>query len=224
MNSTQAVDKLKEIYANAANPAIAKGMEAYMKGLFPFYGIKKPIRAALTKVLMKELISNKEIDSEGFIKMLWKEQERELHYFAMEFALKKKLYLKKESLELFEFMILHHSWWDSVDFIAAHLVGKYMTQFPEEKEEEIMRFINHPNMWMNRTSMIFQLFYKEKTDTDLLLAAILTHIDSKEFFHRKAMGWALRQYSKTDANFVIQTVNAHKFSGLTAREATRLVW
>ena len=223
MNSTQAVRKIKEIYANAANPTIAKGMEAYMKGLFPFYGIKKPIRAALTKDFMKELVSNKEIDSESFIKSLWKEQERELHYFAMEFALKKKLYLKKESLKLFEFMILHHSWWDSVDFIAAHLVGKYMTQFPEQKETEIMRFIDHPNMWMNRTAMIFQLFYKEKTDTDLLLASILTHINSKEFFHRKAMGWALRQYSKTDANFVVQTVNAHKFSGLTEREALKLV-
>jgi 3-methyladenine DNA glycosylase AlkD len=223
MNPTQAVCKLKEIYAKAANPAIAIGMKAYMKGLFPFYGIKKPIRAALTKDLMKEIVSDKEIDSEALIKDLWKEQEREFHYFAMELALKKKLYLKKESLELFEFMILNQSWWDSVDFIAAHHVGKYMTQFPEQKEKEIMRFINHPNMWMNRTAMIFQLFYKEKTDTDLLLASILTHIDSKEFFHRKAMGWALRQYSKTDANFVIQTINAHKFSGLTEREAMKLV-
>lgn len=223
MNTTQAVSKIKEIYSNAANPIVAKGMSSYMKGHFPFYGIKKPVCAVLNKELMKEALSDKEIDAELFIRKLWSENERELHYFAMEYAFKKKLYLKKESLPLFEFMILHQQWWDTVDFIAAHLIGKYMTQFPEQKEKEIMRFVNHPNMWMNRTAMIFQLFYKEKTDTDLLLAAILTHLDSKEFFHRKAMGWALRQYSKTDPNFVIQTVNAHQFSGLTAREATKLV-
>jgi 3-methyladenine DNA glycosylase AlkD len=221
MNSQQAADLVYDTYAEHADAHLAEPMQKYMKDLFPFFGIKKPHRAVLDKNLLATIIKDDEIKPFELIKLLWGRAERELHYFAIQYALKKKLYLQKEALDLFEHMILYHSWWDSVDTIADHLVGNYMLAFPELKEKEIMRFVNHPNMWMNRTAIIFQLKYKEKTDTDLLLAAILTHLDSKEFFIRKAQGWALRQYAKTDPQFVVQTVKAHRFSGLTVREALK---
>lgn len=221
MKTQQAVDLVYDTYAQHADPKLAGPMQKYMKDLFPFFGIKKPKRAQLNKDLLASLSKDTEINAFDFIKLLWSRPERELHYFAIEYAVKKKLYQQKEALDLFEHMILYHSWWDSVDTIADHLVGKYMLAFPDLKEKEIMRFVNHPNMWLNRTAIIFQLKYKEKTDTDLLLAAILTHLDSKEFFIRKAQGWALRQYAKTDPQFVVQTVNAHRFSGLTTREALK---
>lgn len=213
--------RLIALFEEYADNAQAPVMEAYMKGVSPFLGIKKPIRARITKDLMKDFLKDEELDPFEFVKLLWSKPYREFHYFAMEYAEKKKLHKRLESIDLFEWMIINKSWWDTVDFIASHLVGKYFKEHPEMEVRKTDEWIVSSNMWLNRTAMIYQIFYKEKTNEEILVKSILNHISSKEFFHRKAMGWALRQYAKVNPTFVKNFVQTNSFSGLTAREALK---
>lgn len=213
--------RLFALFEEHADKSQAPAMEAYMKGVSPFLGIKKPVRTKITKDVMKEFIADDELNPVEFVKLLWSKPYREFHYFAMEYAEKKKLFKQHDSIALFEWMIAEKSWWDTVDFIATHLVAKYFKEFREEEEKNTDRWISSENMWLNRTAMIYQIFYKEKTNEEILVKAILTHISSKEFFHRKAMGWALRQYAKVNPKFVKNFVQTNEFSGLTVREALK---
>jgi 3-methyladenine DNA glycosylase AlkD len=221
MDKHTALKSLVSIFEQHSNKQEAPKMEAYMKGISPFLGIKKPIRAAISKALQKEIIHDSEIDPTILMKSLWQKPYREFHYFAMEYAEKKKIYKNRDSIELIEWLITEKSWWDTVDFLASHLAAKYFKEFPEQKETIINRWILSDNMWLNRSAIIFQIFYKKDTDLDILIKAILQHQDSKEFFIRKAMGWALRQYAHEDPRFVKNFVSTNEFSGLTVREALK---
>jgi 3-methyladenine DNA glycosylase AlkD len=221
MDKHTALKSLVSIFEQHSNKQEAPKMEAYMKGISPFLGIKKPIRAAISKALQKEIIQDSEIDPTILMKSLWQKPYREFHYFAMEYAEKKKIYKNRESIELIEWLITEKSWWDTVDFLASHLAAKYFKEFPDQKQTIINRWILSDNMWLNRSAIIFQIFYKKDTDLDILIKANLQHEDSKEFFIRKAMGWALRQYAHEDPRFVKNFVSTNEFSGLTVREALK---
>jgi len=221
MKALQAFQVLNEIYHPLRNNTEAAAMAAYMKNHFDFLGIKKPIRAAAHKAFMSELVKEKVFESTAFIEILWNQPEREYHYFAMEFAEKKKIFKDKDTIDFIEWLIINQSWWDSVDTIATHLVGKYFLTFPNQVSKVVPRWIVSENMWLNRVAIIYQLAYKEKTNVDVLVSAILPHEFSKEFFHRKAIGWALRQYARTDKKFVEDFVKSRSFSGLTVREALK---
>lgn len=221
MENKQALKALITLFEEHADKRQAPAMEAYMKGISPFLGIKKPIRAAVSKELMSTLVKSGDLNDIEFVRSLWLKPYREYHYFAMEFAEKKKLFKQEEAIVLFEWMITTKSWWDTVDFLASHLVAKYFKQHPEREEEIIHRWIDSDHMWLNRSAMIYQIFYGEKTNEERMVRAILTHISSKEFFLRKAMGWALRQHAKVNPLFVRNFVGTHEFSGLTIREALK---
>lgn len=212
---------LRQLLSEHANPQRALEMSAYMKNRFAYFGLSKPHRAALTKSIMKDFAADASLDTEEFVKCLWMEPERELLYFAMEFVEKRKFWKKEESIELFEWMITHQSWWDSVDHIAAHFVGDYFIAFPKKKKEITARWASSDHLWLNRTAIIFQLFYKEDTDFELMKKYIAMHSTSKEFFHQKAIGWALRQYGKTNPDAVIEFVENAPMANLSKREAMK---
>jgi 3-methyladenine DNA glycosylase AlkD len=214
---------LTKLFESNRNEKEAMPMKEYMKDHFPFLGIKSPIRKKLEKGFFKETGILKEPFDQEFIIELWEKDEREYQYMALTYIEKSLKRLQKEDLALMERLVLEKSWWDTVDAIAAKPVGKIAEKFPEVIEETIDAWAEHDNMWLRRTAILFQLKYKEKTDEERLYIYIKSNSDSKEFFIQKAIGWALREYSKTNPSSVKQFINENSLAPLSVREGSKYV-
>ncbi len=219
------VQLIKTTFQNNSNSDDAFHMKKYMKNKFEFYGIKSPLRKEISKPFLKKETLPDVNEISEIIKILWNEPQRELQYFAMELLFKYSKLLKADDYFLFEFMITTKSWWDTVDFIASNNVGTHFNMHPKLKNTVLEKWICSDNMWLNRTAILFQLKYKQHTDEELLFSYVLKHIDSTEFFHRKAIGWSLREYSKTNPKAISEFVNKHqnRLSGLSKREALKVI-
>jgi len=216
--------KLKPLissYEANANPEKAVQMKAYMKGQFEYLGLQTPVRKELTKTFYKEFGYPDPAQLNSIVSKCWKLPFREYKYFAMELMGRMKKEAGHDAIHLYEELITDQSWWDTIDFLAPALVGYHLQQYPEERSLYINKWIKSGNMWLQRSSILFQLKYKGDTDTRLLASIILKLKDSKEFFIRKAIGWSLREYSKTDPGFVVRFVQSHDLSGLSHREALK---
>lgn len=200
---------------------IALGMEKYMKHLFPFLGIKKPNRAALEAPFIAEAKKLTFPEIEFLAKSLWEMDSREFQYTAIVLLRASKIWKFKDSLHLLEWLLLHKSWWDSVDAIAAQMIGPYFLKFPEKRDEKIAEWKRSKNIWLNRTAIIFQIKNKNKTDVELLQNLILFFAKEKEFFIKKAIGWALRELSYTQPEFVITFCQNNTLQNLSKTEALK---
>jgi 3-methyladenine DNA glycosylase AlkD len=216
------IDEIVSLFEENTNNVNAVKMAAYMKNKFLFYGIKSPLRKELEKDFIKEFRKAPFSDCIKIVNDLYKQEYRELHYFAMDIVRAKKKFITKQHVDLAESLIVKNSWWDSVDFLATHLYNPVLQDMNVlERNHHVSYLSTHNNLWLNRVAIIFQLPLKDKTNTDLLEKAILPHIDSKEFFRQKAIGWALRQYSKTDSEYVRKFLASHSLSNLAIREASK---
>lgn len=218
------IHSLENKFKENANPEIASWQKKYMRNQFGALGITSPIRRKLQKPFFeKKHLPQKETGFET-IKLLWEKPEREFQYFAMDLAHVLLKQSDKSDIELYQWLLTNKSWWDTVDFIASDLVGTYFIKFPDEKEKIVERWLNSGHIWLQRTSLIFQLKYRHQTDTDLLSKNIHQLTGSKEFFINKAIGWSLRQYSKYNPKWVAHFVNnTPKLSGLSRREALKII-
>lgn len=214
--------EIKKNYAANADASIAKGAKAYLLHQFEFYGIKTPLRRQICKAFYKANPIKDHDELSTLIKACFGEPQRELHYFAIELlGYHQKLWSKK-TIPLIEWMITHNSWWDSVDATNSAVISKYFLQFPEAIEPVTSKWNQSSNKWLQRMSILFQLLYKEKTNTTLLTQYIEHTMLEEDFFIRKAIGWALRSYANTDAKWVVQFVKAHpQLSNLSKREALK---
>lgn len=205
-----------------ANSINALPMKRYMRDQFEYLGIKTPERNAL----MKEFITVHGLPEIQDLKIvvtdLWSLTEREYQYSAISLIAMFENKLPIQFLNVLETLIINKSWWDTVDSIAGGPVGTLMLRFPQAQSEYLPRWRSADNIWLRRTAILFQLGYKEKTDFDLLTAIIKDNLGSKEFFINKAIGWALRQYSRVDGPAVRNFVSATPLNPLSAREA--LAW
>ncbi|WP_162926966.1 DNA alkylation repair protein [Flavobacterium psychrotrophum] len=205
-----------------ADSTNAAAMAAYMKGNFPFVGIKTGLRRDVQKEIL--LKHKKEIQAEArtVALQLYNLPQREYHYYAIEILIK-ELHKKfvPNDIDLIEHMLITHSWWDSVDTIAKYLLGGYLKQYPESITTVIEKFSGSENMWLNRSAIIFQLGYKKDTNAKLLFSLCEKHRLSKEFFIQKAIGWALREYGKTNPEAVKNFVNIAQLKPLSTREALK---
>lgn len=213
---------LENSFRANANRELALPMENYMKNNFSFLGIKTDERRAL---MMKAYTINKEEANANYREICWElfnKKEREFHICAIDLLQKeiKRKYVL-EDIILIEKLLVTNSWWDSVDTIAKYLLGGYLVQFPGEINKVIERFSNSENMWLNRSALLFQLSYKEKTDFDLLKSECNKHKNSNEFFIQKAIGWALRDYSRFNPQGVMEFVKSINLKPLSQREAIR---
>lgn len=215
------INELKLLFEANQNDENAPHMERYMKHRYRFYGLKKPARLDILKAFLKQNGLPQIEDIEEFIQLLWDEEYRELHYIGCDILEKLMPKLPIESIHLFEFMLVNQSWWDTVDRIAIRLVGELFKRYPAIENDTIQRFVNSDNFWLNRTSIIYQLKYKSQTNVEILMQNILQHAHQKEFFIQKGIGWALREYAKTDANFVRDFVAKHELASLSKREALK---
>ena len=204
------IKSLETAFAEKSNTENAVAMAKYMRNHFQFFGIKTDDRRRLFKTNWKENQEEVSNNPREIALVLYAKSQRELHYCAIEILIKElKGNYKKEDIQLIEKLIITNSWWDSVDTIAKNILGQYLLEYPLETKKVIKRFSNFENMWLNRSVILFQLGYKKKTDFDLLQYECEKHKNSDEFFIQKAIGWALREYAKTNPeavkNFVAQT-------------------
>jgi 3-methyladenine DNA glycosylase AlkD len=215
------VNELKEMMELSRNSVNAAAMEQYMKGHFPFLGIKKPERAQIEKEFFKKTGILKEPFQPEFIKALWNLPEREYQYTALTYIEKSLKKLGKEHVKLMEFLITEKSWWDTVDMLAQKAVGKIAADYPEIIPETIEEWARSHHLWLRRTAILFQQKYKEKTNEELLYRYIKMNAESKEFFIQKAIGWALREYSKTNPASVRHFIENNHLAPLSVREGSK---
>lgn len=198
----------------------SKQMAAYMKDKFPFIGLPKPKRLQLQKDFIKEEKKKKVIDWE-LVFILWNLEEREFQYLAIDYLVALKKYLQKSDMDKVKELIINKSWWDTVDLLAGNIVGTLCAEYPELIQAYILDWCKSPNIWLVRTAILFQLKYKENTDTELLSFIIETNSASKEFFINKAIGWILREYSKTNKEWVKSFIATHTLAPLSVREGSK---
>lgn len=211
---------LAETYKQNAIKTDAPVMEAYMKNHFKFYGLKSPLRKTLTKNHVKQFGILSYNDLSAVVRQAYEQPYRELHYFAMDLLEVHRKNLQKKDIDLVRWMILHQSWWDSVDFIATRGAGALVQKFPELATTMDAWSIDK-NMWLRRVAILHQMKFKQQTDTQRLFAYCVQNAADKEFFIQKAMGWALREYVYIDPKAVINFLKAYQMPNLTVREAKK---
>ena len=221
IKSIQYLKQLEEQFEDNRNPKIAVQMEAYMRNQFRFLGIKAAMRKELLKPFLIQTKRPSIDELRTVVKALWKNPYREFQFSAMELTSKYNKVLDPDYFVLFEYMITTKSWWDTVDSIAANLVGNLVKNYPDQGMKQINKWRKSNNLWLVRTCIIFQLKYKSDVDEQFLFSIIEENLDHPDFFIRKAIGWALRQYAKFNPNPVLEFVNDHELSGLSRREALK---
>lgn len=180
-------------------------MAAYMKTDMPFYGVAKPERK-LIETKMKEITT---VDSQSFyekaVQRLWNLPHREEKYLGISFARMHKDYIHYDSINLYESMIRQeYAWWDLVDEIAIHLVGQVTMNDPVRMDNKLRDWMRDENRWIRRTAILAQLKHKNETNKQLLFDVCEMCLLEQDFFIQKAIGWALREYSKTNPTSVVE--------------------
>ena len=209
---------VKELRA-VASPDDAVAMKAYMKNKFEFLGVKTPARRKLAKTFFKQQTDS--VIDWNFINEAWKNPYRELQYTALDYLEIRKKLLTPSDLPRLKKLAQTKSWWDTIDFLDR-LVGSIIARFPETKEI-IVAWSCDEDIWLRRLAIDHQLLRKEKTDTELLENILVNNLGQTEFFINKAIGWALRDYSKTNADWVRDFIEQHReeMSALSIREGSK---
>lgn len=216
------VADLKSALAGEADPGRAAEMRAYMKDRFPFYGIgTEPRRRLLKAVVTRRGGWPKVEEARELSRMLWREAEREFHYCGQEILEKRSRLLTVADLPLVEHLVTQQSWWDTVDFLATKLSGEILKRQRDQLVPATSRWLDSGDLWLQRTAILCQLKWKAETDRAVLAGVIERTRESPEFFLRKAIGWALREYAKTDPEWVRDFVDRTELSPLSRREALK---
>ncbi len=212
------MDIINNFYSSR-NETKALQMSAYMKNNFPFLGLTSPERKKLSKDFLKEHKKAEVIDW-NFIDKLYNLPEREFQYLAIDYLTLLKNQLEKNDIGKIKILIETKSWWDSIDSLDA-IVGNMCIKYPDLKDSVLSQWMISENIWLIRISIDFQLQYKEKTDTSFLSRAILRNCETHEFFINKAIGWSLREYSKTNKEWVREFISSHNLSKLSIKEGSK---
>ena len=194
-----------------------------MRWNFPFLGIQAPQRKGLQRDFLCIQRVQESLDWNS-IDVLYTCNEREFQYIAIDYLKDSIKKVRQEEFSLLEKYIIWKSLWDSVDIIAP-LIGQLVQRYPMLEEYIIEHYIPHNNLWMRRVSIIYQLRYKEETNTDILTQSIIANQASQEFFINKAIGWALREYSKHNPLWVHSFLTQYSthLHPLSIREARKYI-
>lgn len=206
-----------------ADPAKAPAMAAYMKTAQAFYGVPTPRRAIILRQTRNRFVPADQKSYERNVLALWKLPYREEQYCAIAYARQHPRSITPSALWLYERMIREGAWWDFVDDIAVNLVGSVLRNFRAKTRPMIERWCDDPHLWIRRTALLAHLKHKQETDAAQLFDHCLRRSHESEFFIRKAIGWALREYSKTDSRAVRAFLrkNRQRLSNLTFAEASK---
>lgn len=202
------------------DPVRAAKMEAYMRNQFPFLGIPAAPRKAVYQKAFRNALKEKRIDFD-FVETCFSKPEREFHYAGVDYLLAIQSLLTPQHLPKIKEYIQKKSWWDTVDGLDG-VVGSLVLRYPNLKNIMI-EWSLEDNIWVRRVAIDHQLLFKENTDTDLLAAIIKNNLNDTEFFINKAIGWSLRDYSKTNPEWVANFIqeNLASMSTLSIREGSK---
>jgi 3-methyladenine DNA glycosylase AlkD len=218
----EAQDALIAAFYAHRDTAKAVFMAKYMKDKFPFLGISKPARAALQRPFLARAKKAAAVDW-AFVARLWALAEREFQYLAVDYLMAVKNGLQPGDIDMLAGLIAAKPWWDTVDALAANVVGPLCVRQPELVAGHILPWARGENIWLARTALLYQLKYKDETDTDVLGRVIGLTCGTKEFFLNKAIGWALREYSKTDREWVRAFIAGNRLHPLSVREGSKYI-
>lgn len=218
---TAYVTALQSLFQSHADPLAAAPMKAYMRDQFPYLGIKTPER----RTLLREFIAEHGLpaldDLANVLFELWALPEREFQYTAVGLLGRFEKNLPPEFIDTIETLLTSKSWWDTVDSLATQTVGIHFRRYPDVKQRTLAVWRQSNDFWLRRTCILFQINYKTETDFALLKAIINENLGSKEFFINKAIGWALRAYTRVDPDGVRVFVTETPLNPLSAREALK---
>jgi 3-methyladenine DNA glycosylase AlkD len=226
------LDRLVAAYGAAADPALAAPMTAYMRGRFPFLGIPAVPRRALSRGVLAGLPAPAEEDLRAIALRCWELPEREYQLFACDLLIRHAARpaaggrggaaLGAGFLPTAHTLITTKSWWDTVDGLATRVVGPIVARHPDSRAT-MDDWLATDELWLIRTAILHQLTYRGATDAAWLFAACAARAEHPDFFIRKAIGWALRQYARIDPEAVRRFVAEHRdrLSALSIREATK---
>jgi 3-methyladenine DNA glycosylase AlkD len=226
MDELELITRVRRELAAAGDPTRAPAMQSYMKSEMPYYGVRLPELRRICRPIFAANPLGSAADLDDTVERLFLHAtHREERYAAVDLA-KHRLYGKyqtPERISLYRRLIVTGAWWDSVDEIAGNLVGPILVAYPAEVRPTVLGWATDQNLWLRRTAVIAQLGAKRSTDLELLTLAIDANVGDSDFFIRKAIGWALRQYARTDPEWVRSFVDAREgqLSGLSKREARK---
>jgi 3-methyladenine DNA glycosylase AlkD len=216
------LERLTTAYGAAADPERAVGMRAYMKDVAPFLGLTTPVRRALFRPVVDGLPRPAEADCTAIALRCWALPEREYQYFAVDYLRRHVRVCSSAFLPVARHLVTAAAWWDTVDLLAAHVVGALVTADPA-LAADMDDWSGDGDRWLVRTALLHQLRFKERTDARRLFGYCLRQSGHPDFFVRKAIGWSLREYARTDPDAVRAFLarERDRFAPLSVREALR---
>jgi 3-methyladenine DNA glycosylase AlkD len=218
----EVLTRLTRLFDNARDPGCAAEQSAYMRNQFPFVGLSAPTQRALARSALTGLPEPTEDDLRAVGLACWDRAEREYQAFACDWLRTHVIVPGPGFLETLRALITTKSWWDTVDPLATRVVGGLVKRHPR-LVTRMDAWSTEKNPWLVRTALLHQLHYGAETDTDRLFRYCTRQAGHPDFFIRKAIGWALRQYARTDPEAVRRYVSRHRgeLSPLSVREASR---
>ncbi len=219
VNGNMKVEDIFQGLKEVANPEDAIHMKAYMKDQFEFLGLKTPVRRKLSKVFFKKN-SSLAIDWK-FIHQAWDNPYREMQYVVLDYLQLKQKALTPSDLPKIKKLAQTKPWWDTIDFLCRS-VGYISLHYPETKKI-VLDWSRDKDFWLRRIAIEHQLLQKEETDVQLLEQILINNLNQTEFFINKAIGWALRDYSKTNPDWVLEFIEKYKdkLSKLSIKEGSK---
>ena len=214
--------RIRDIFELKANSENADSMAKYMRNLFPFYGIPTPERKAVYKDFIQEEKRKKMIDWE-FLDQCYQDEHREFQYLAYDYLIAMSRILTYDDIPKIEKYIKEKQWWDTIDFLSK-VIGDIGSR--DSRVNDLMiEWSLDDDFWVRRIAIIHQLCRKENTNTDLLETILENNFGSNEFFVNKAIGWALRDYSKTNPIWVKDFINKYKdkMDSISVKEASKYI-
>jgi 3-methyladenine DNA glycosylase AlkD len=210
----------------AAEPAKAPKMQAYMKSTMPYRGVSSPEQKAIWRRVFPAHLLSSRTEWQEVALTLWRGAAfREERYAAIALTDLRpySAYRTMAAMPMFEEMIVSGAWWDFVDAIATHHLGDVLRVDRARMSKLMRRWSTDSDMWKRRAAILCQIRCKRDTDLALLYDCIESNVADKQFFIRKAIGWALRQYAWVDPREVKRFVNENRgrLSGLSIREAMK---
>lgn len=216
------LERMTLLYPKAADPVRARSAAAYMKDVAPFLGIATPQRRALSRTVLAGTAHPQEADCAAIALRCWALPEREYRYFAADYLRRHVARCSSGFVPVLRHLVTTEPWWDTVDILAVHVAGPLVAADPELRRT-MDEWIGDDDLWVVRTALLHQLRFKEATDTQRLFGYCLRRADHPDFFIRKAIGWCLREYAKTDPRAVRDFVDdaRGRLAPLSVREATK---
>jgi 3-methyladenine DNA glycosylase AlkD len=214
------LDRLTEVYGAARDPVRAAAMAAYMRDQFPFLGLPAPRQRELSRQVLAGMPVPAEDDLRAVALACWALPEREYQYFACGYLRRHVKVCAPDFLGTVQELLTTKPWWDTVDALASNVAGPLVLRHPE-LVPTLDDWITGNDLWLIRAALIHQLTFKQRTDAPRLFGYCRLRAEHPDFFVRKAIGWALRQYAKTDPEAVRRFVADTPLSPLSRREALK---